>query len=170
MLANPDVILKEMKEVTAQEDTDAEEIERLERELEMAEQREKKLLKLFMLEDLSEEALHEEAANLKRQREQAEERLQILRRTRSDARDPVDTARLCLIGRAIEAWLDDAGEEQWTLVLEALQVSIEATRQRGILRGILPGEVPKFITIEQTSACSFQSANEDTPFWSLLSQ
>jgi hypothetical protein len=141
-----------MKTFAAQDDSDAGEIERLERELATADQREKRLLKLFMLDDISEEALREEASNLKRQREQFEDRLQTLRKTRSDAREPVDPAHLCLIGRAIEAWLENADAEQWTLVLEALQVTVEATRQRVILRGILPGEVPKFITIEQTSA------------------
>ena len=39
--------------------------------------------------------------------------------------------------------------------LATIQVSVEDTRQRVILRGILPGEVPKIITIEQTSACMF---------------
>lgn len=92
----------------------------------------------------------EEASNL--QRPFLEDRLQTLRRTRSDAREPADPARLCLIGQAIQAWLDNADVEQRTLVLEALQIAVEATRERVILRGILPGEVPKFITIEQTSA------------------
>ena len=112
----------------------------------------KRLLKLFMLEDISEEALREEASDLKRQREQLEDRLQTLRRTRSDAREPVDAALLRLIGQAIEAWLENGDAEQWTLVLEALQVTVEATRQRVILRGILPSEVPKFITTGRTSA------------------
>jgi hypothetical protein len=111
VLANPDLILQEMKTLAAQEDTDAEEIERLEHELETAEQREKTLLRLFMSADLSEDALHEEAANLKRQREHLTDRLRTVRRTRSDAREPVDTAQLSLIGSAIEAWLESADAE-----------------------------------------------------------
>jgi hypothetical protein len=47
VLANPDLILREMKTLAAQGDTDAEEIERLERDLEATEQREKVLLELF---------------------------------------------------------------------------------------------------------------------------
>ena len=72
------------------------------------------------------------------------------------------------IGQAIEAWLENGDAEQWTLVLEALQVTVEATRQRVILRGILPSEVPKFITTGRTSACSFQSDKQGTPFWSVV--
>ena len=43
-------------------------------------------------------------------------------------------------------------------MLEALQITVEATRERATIRGLLPAEVPEFITIEQTSACMFNDS------------
>ncbi len=158
VLGNPELVLAEMKAAEASSDTGEDDLAHLERELASLDKSEKRLLKLFMVDDLSEDALREEAANLKRQKQAIEAQLQTRRRTRSDGAEHVDIARLRLIAQHIETWLENAGAEEWSQVLEALQITVEATRERATIRGILPAEVPKFITIEQTSACSQSGA------------
>jgi hypothetical protein len=152
VLSNPELVLSEMRAAQAGPDTDEDEVARLEQELASLDKREKRLLKLFMVDDISEDAQREEAADLKRQKQAIEVQLQIRRRTRSDALEHVDAARLRLVAQSIEAWLETAGAEEWTQVLEALQISVEATRERATIRGVLPAEVPKLITIARTSA------------------
>ena len=83
-----------MKVAEASSDTGEDDLAHLERELALLDKSEKCLLKLFMVDDLSEDALREEAANLKRQKQAIEAQLQTLRRTRSDGAEHVDTARL----------------------------------------------------------------------------
>jgi hypothetical protein len=60
--------------------------------------------------------------------------------------------RLRPVCRAIESRLENAVAEEWYQVLEALQVSVEATREKAVVRGVLPSEAPKFVTIGRTSA------------------
>ena len=69
-----------MRRAQEQEDPTGDEVDRRERELTGLEKREKKLVHLFMIDELSKDALRDEAANLKRQKESLEDQLRILRR------------------------------------------------------------------------------------------
>ncbi len=55
-------------------------------------------------------------------------------------------------GHSARAVLAVEREPAWSLVFEALQVSVEGTREQAIVRGVLPYEAPKFVTTGQTSA------------------
>ncbi len=105
-----------------------------------------------MVEDISEDAIREEAANLGRQKKALEEKLAGLRLKAAPAFEFEDMDHLKRVCAAIEAWLAEPADEQWSLVFEALQVSVEATREQATVHGVLPYEAPKFVTIEQTSA------------------
>ena len=105
-----------------------------------------------MEEDLDQESLREEAASLKRLREVIAEQLASRRNPSKLRLDSEDVAQIRVLCQAIAQWLENAAEEQWTLILEALQVRVEATRDNASIHGVLPYERPKFITIEQTSA------------------
>lgn len=54
---------------------------------------------------------------------------------------------------AVVGWLDEAGEDERALALEALRIAGTATRDEAVLQGVLPTDVGEpFITIERTSA------------------
>jgi len=52
-------------------------------------------------------------------------------------------------------WVDQADDKDRRLALEALQVSISATKGAATMSGVLPTDTPGFITDEQSSRCSF---------------
>jgi len=80
-----------------------------------------------MIDDLDQDTLLDEAANLRRQTDSLEARLQTLQR-RNDTPTDADPERLRLICPHIAAWVESASSEEWTQVLEALQISVIATR------------------------------------------
>ena len=59
---------------------------------------------------------------------------------------------MCL---AVAQWLEQADGVEKTMVLEALQVSVEATAKAATVTGVLPLEPPEFIKDEQSSQCSY---------------
>jgi hypothetical protein len=59
--------------------------------------------------------------------------------------------RVCL---GVTQWLEKADEADRRVVLEALQVSVEATATTATLTGILPLKAPEFIEDEQSCRCS----------------
>ena len=58
----------------------------------------------------------------------------------------LDQERLEAICAAVAGWLDMAEESERTLVLEALQVVVRATTHEATIAGVLPLEVPRFVT------------------------
>ena len=78
----------------------------------------------------------------------------------------VGKERLRLICGMIAESLDSPSYEQCAQVLEALHVSVVATREWATIRGVLPTEVPKFISTGRTSGCLFDcdKPGEGLPF------
>ena len=62
--------------------------------------------------------------------------------------------RLEHICKGIADWLDRAGESERELALDALQVTVEATRNKATVSGVLPVDHHQFITNEQSCRCS----------------
>ena len=60
--------------------------------------------------------------------------------------------QVCL---GVTQWLEKADESNKIIVLEALQVSVEATASTATLTGILPLKPPEFIKDEHTCRCLF---------------
>ena len=63
--------------------------------------------------------------------------------------DEVQLARVC---RAVGRWLDEADDEKKRLALEALQISVIATRERATVSGMLPLDLPEFFILRRASA------------------
>ena len=59
---------------------------------------------------------------------------------------------MCL---AVAQWLEQADGVEKTMVLEALQVSVEATAKAATVTGVLPLKAPEFIKDEQSCRCLF---------------
>ena len=62
----------------------------------------------------------------------------------------VDAGGLQRVCAGVVDWVDQAGNEDRRLVLEALQVSISATKGAATLSGVLPTDTPGFIIDEQS--------------------
>ena len=69
--------------------------------------------------------------------------------------DDVDLDGLQRICAGVADWVDQADEKDRRLVLEALQVSISATKGAATMSGVLPTDPPGFITDEQSSRCLY---------------
>jgi hypothetical protein len=69
--------------------------------------------------------------------------------------EDVDLDGLQRVCAAVADWVDQADDEDRRLALEALQVSISATKGAATMSGVLPTDTPGFITDEQSSRCLF---------------
>ncbi len=151
VLADPAVVLRELQR-DAELNTDTEEVSRLVQEIESLRDREKRLVRLYTYGEVDEEVIREEGANLRRQLGVLEERRRSLDQRPVDYGERLNPEVLERVCAAVAEWLDRAGEEDRTLVLEALQLSVGATKDTARVTGVLPVEPPQFITIERTWA------------------
>ncbi|MDP6064212.1 MAG: hypothetical protein QGI49_05420, partial [SAR202 cluster bacterium] len=67
----------------------------------------------------------------------------------------VDTDGLQRVCAGVADWVDQADNKDRRLALEALQVSISATKGAATMSGVLPTDTPGFITDEQSSQCLY---------------
>ena len=155
-LADPAVIFQELSHQSDGE-ADEEERQRVETQLGSLLAREKRLVRLYSLGEVDEDAIHEEAAALRRQRAVLEDRL------RARAPEPADhegvgpdlLRRACL---AVRAWLEGADEPRRALALEALQLAITATHEEARVEGVLPIDPSAFSTEERSCRCTSQGS------------
>ena len=126
VLTNPEVVLDEIKRV-ASESVAPSEVERLNRALAQLDDREKRLVHLYTLGQVSDEAVREEGARIAVEKILIEEQLRAMQRPVGfDARDldPDQLKRACA---KVAEWRTRANDSQRTLALEALQTDVEAT-------------------------------------------
>ena len=57
--------------------------------------------------------------------------------------------RTCL---AVARWLDQPDDDKKRVALEALQISVVATRERATVSGMLPLDLPEFFILQRASA------------------
>jgi site-specific DNA recombinase len=151
VLANPALVLHELRRLKGAKTPDHE-LTDIKQKLGKIVERERRLLELFVDGTFPRIRLDEEASILRREKALLEERLHALSRPELDFIERIDGNRLAQICTAIAGWLENADESKRSVVLEALQIQVEATREETKIRGVLPSYAPKFITIEQTSA------------------
>ncbi len=143
VLANPMLVLQELQHAqTPKPQRDAEETGRLGREISSLQERERKLIRLFSYGEIDESLLHEEIATIKRQRTLLEGRLSSLKGPSVAAPNELDQEMLQQTAAAVGRWLENAGLGERALVLEALQITLEATVDEATLIGVLPEEPP----------------------------
>jgi hypothetical protein len=52
----------------------------------------------------------------------------------------------------VDRWLDQADDAKRQLALEALQISVVATREQATVSGVIPLDVPEFFILQRASA------------------
>lgn len=158
VLTAPEVVLREMRP-SADHETTREQVERLESELAALRKREERLVQLFGYEEVDSAVVRREFRDVQRRRDMLAGERAALAGTRSAVCDDIDEDALRQACARIADRLEGAGREDQQLLLEAVQLRVEATREEVTVEGILPLEPPEsaqsraeFKTIEQTSA------------------
>jgi hypothetical protein len=154
VLTNPDIVLQELKRAGA-EDTQNDQGERLEQALADLALQEKRLVDLYTVGGIIETAVREKSEDLSERRKMLETQLASVQLAPAPSFDDVDAEGFQRVCAGVAAWVDQADDEDRRLALEALQVSISATKGAATVSGMLPTDTPGFIIDEQSSRCSF---------------
>jgi hypothetical protein len=100
---------------------------RIEKELSSLTEREKRLVRLFTFGEIHETVIRDEGARVQDQRARLEQQFSSLQGSSSPTLD-----RVCSV---IGDWVDRASEAERTQILEALQITITATRETATISG-----------------------------------
>lgn len=132
----PEIIQQELRH--GQPEPDREEIGRVEQRVAEIAEQERRLVKALASGRIDEHLVADELDDLKRQRTTLEGRLRNLQPgeiTSTAVHDADLFIRAC---RAVSDFLDNAGPEDRTLALEALQIAVRASRTEATVQGVVP--------------------------------
>jgi site-specific DNA recombinase len=151
VLANPAVILRELQN-GQQPDADAAEVEAIETKLASLAARETRLVTLYSFGEVDEQVIRTQIAGVRREQIVLNDRLRSLRPAPRSQPVSLDEARLMRTCQAVARWLDQADEARKRLALEALQISVVATREQATVSGVIPLDLPEFFILPRASA------------------
>lgn len=156
VLSRPSVVYGEYQHARAagQQNTGAEERERLEREIASLKDREKRLVRLYTFGEIDDDTVRSEGDELRRRRQMLEERVAALAPVEVSSAHAIDLDMLERACGLVRQWLENADTERRMMALEALQVAVTATRDAAEVSGVLPVEAPGFITDEPSCRCT----------------
>jgi site-specific DNA recombinase len=150
VLSDPRVVLNELVN-DSQRDFDEAEIEVIEGKLESLAAREQRLVTLFSYGEVDEKVIRTQIADVRREQVVLNDRLRSLRPTPRIQPVSIDEVRLTRACQAVSRWLDQADETKKRLALEALQISVVATRERATVSGMIPLDLPEFFILPRAS-------------------
>jgi site-specific DNA recombinase len=150
VLTNPSVVLQELERQTI-EQTDGEQIARLEREIASLLERERRLVRLYTYGEIDEHVIRDESTKFRRERQLLEERLRLLHPLVLPAREHADPDLLATACSVVADWLERATEKEREMALEALQVAVTAKSEVATLTGVLPIDPSVFSPGERSS-------------------
>jgi hypothetical protein len=99
-----------------------------------------RLVRLFTYGEIDERFIHEEGAALKKQKQGLEDRLRGLRPQPATIAHGLDARSLSAACAAVREWLARATDDDRRMALEALQISVVASRKSATITGVLPSE------------------------------
>jgi hypothetical protein len=115
---------------------------RIEKQLAVLAEREKRLVRLYTYGEIDESLFGKEFSDLKRQRTALKQRLADAEPSAPILPRDLTENELAQACAAVGEWLDQADESERGLALEALQISVEAIPGQATVRGVLPSEPP----------------------------
>ena len=139
VLTAPEVVLRELRQPAA-DASDGEAIQGLESELATLKKREERLVRLFGYDEVDSAVVRAELREIQRRREVLATELETLARPASAIAAGVDEDGLREACATIAARLDGADPERYERVMEAVQLSVAATRDEVTVEGLLPTE------------------------------
>ena len=144
ILSNPRIVLNELERAENPLDN-RDEIERFEHELESIVTQQKRLAELFTLGAVDDDVVQAQGTPLKQRRAALESRLAELNSRARPQAFPVDDKHLGQVCAAIGAWVDQAGDDERSQILEALQIKVSATPERAEVTGVIPNETAAYL-------------------------
>jgi len=157
VLTNPGIVLQELRRTTVEEENNDEE-ERVERALADLNLQEKRLVDLYTIGGITAAAVSEKSNDLSKQRKILETQLSAVQTSLKPSFDNINLDDLQRVCEGVAEWVDRADEEDRRLALDALGVSISATKGSVAMSGMLPLQTPEFISNKQSSQCSFNGS------------
>ena len=155
MLSDPQRILEEARRLCAQE-IDTAKLEAVDRELSGVEEQQSRLADLYVNGSIPENILAAKNEGLKRQRKHFETERRAIEVSRPRALNVDSLAEnLPEAAARLREWVETASEDDFELILGALQVQVSASRDQVQIEGSVPVMVPEgedLVTIVQTSA------------------
>ena len=118
-------------------------------------EREKRLVRLYTMGTVDEEAIRKESEDISRERGTLGQKLNLVRQPESMVGRNVGQGLLNSACTAVAQWLEQAGDTERVLALEALQIAVEATKDSAVISGILPVNAAEFIKKERSSQCLY---------------
>jgi len=150
-LTDPEMVLRELVRTSGQ-DNSASERQRIEREIRKLDDREKRLVRLFSFGEIDEQFIRDEGALLKRQKQDLEDRLHRLQPEQAAIAPDLDASSLSAACAAVSEWLSRATDQDRREVLEALQISVVASREIATITGVLPCDPQALLISQRASA------------------
>jgi len=162
VLSNPGIVMQELRN---QERSGASEAEIAELNVALAklDDREARLVKLYSMSSVSVEAIERQTREIANERQVIEDQVALNQRVPLIEVDNVNTADLSLVAELVSRWVDEASDEDKVLALDALQVSIKASKDAAELVGVIPFDPPSFIGGAHTSRYSFSGDKSVAP-------
>ena len=151
VLSDPQTVLQELGHQEAVE-ADPNEAERIQTELASLEARERRLVRLFSYGEVDEALVREEGAAIRRQKQVLLDRLDTIAPRRMQPSGAVTLEHLARVCERVAERLRCADSDLRRLALEALQVTVTATRTEAAVTGIIPLDDAAFLTGEHSPA------------------
>ena len=133
VLANPELILAEAEQLLTNGHR-PEDLDSLNRQLQSLENQRRRLLKLYQLGEIDDDYLKRELTVLREQKTEVDEKLEL-----TSAPQRLPTAQQLRKATArVREWVEQAKGDEFTLLLEALQIQVRAEKGHGEIVGVIP--------------------------------
>ena len=139
VLSRPEIVLEEIRRQSTVAVSPQNEAARAKRRLGELEAQRGRLLRLFQLGEIDEPHLRREAGLIRAEQERLAEQAKPVMATVPELPDSEGLRAMC---DAIREWVDSAEGEDMNLLLDALQIRVDASRDGSELRGVIPSSAP----------------------------
>ena len=159
VLSKPQIVLAELKRQNSR-NIDEQEIKRLKTILNGLIERESRLIRLYTLGDFDDDMLQKEKAVIAAERIIFEEQMGKLKSPTLPSVDDLDPKSIKSVCKSVAKWLRRANQQEQTLVLEAMQIEVRATKEEITVSGVLPAEIP--LSISELQPMSYKQGNRSS--------
>ena len=139
VLSRPEIVMEEIRRQSAAAGSPKNEAAGAKRRLRELEAQRGRLLRLFQLGEIDEPHLRRETVLIRAEQERLAEQATRVMATVPALPDAKGLRAMC---DAIREWVDSAEGDDLNLLLDALQIRVDASRDGSELRGVIPSSAP----------------------------
>ena len=138
VLSNPELILVEAQRLSANGNRPPVDVDSLGRRLHGLENQRARLLKLYQLGEIDDDYLKRELEALREQKGKVDEKLDSMPSPQPQALPTPTPEQLRQAAASVREWVERAEGDDFTLLVEALQIQVRVEKGRGELVGVIP--------------------------------